>query len=167
MARDRVGNPSHSQARHGGVVCNRSNGFLDQVKLRCNFLLFNCSRPRAAKHDSTVNEPPTHPGIWLFSLSFRRCQVPRQLLIFFAGLSASLCCSVYGEPLRIVVAGDGRADYPWNPPRCCDNEGVNETATKAISNAVSNENAAILLWTGDIVNVNDTNEDTLKRGLEK
>jgi hypothetical protein len=89
------------------------------------------------------------------------------LLIFLAGLSFSLCLSVHGEPLRIVVAGDGRADYPWKPPRCCDNEGMNETVTKALSNAVLNENAAILLWTGDIVNVNDTNEDTLKKGLEK
>src|SRR5262249_48594836 len=89
------------------------------------------------------------------------------VLILFAVLSASLCPSAQGEPLRIVVAGDGRADYPWNPPRSCDNEGINETVTKAISNAVLKENAAILLWTGDIANVNDTKEDTLKKGLEK
>src|SRR5262249_60555570 len=99
-------------------------------------------------------------------LMSRGCQVPRVLLFFFAGLSAGLCFSVDVASLGIVVAGDGRADSPWNPPRCCDNEGVNETATKAISNAVSNENAAILLWTGDIVNVTDTKEDTLKRCLE-
>src|SRR6516162_2696407 len=167
MARNRLGSPSHFQARDSGVVCNPRNGVLDQVKLRRNFPLFNCSRRRAAKHGSTLNDSPIHPGTWLFSLSRRRCLIPRQLLIFFAGLSASLCFSVLGQPLRIVVAGDSRGDYPWNPPRCCDNEGVNEIVTKAISNAVLNENAAILLWTGDIVNVNDTNEDTLKRGLEK
>src|SRR5215470_18653478 len=85
-----------------------------------------------------------------------RVPVSTQLLILFAVLSASLCPSAQGGPLRIVVAGDGRADYPWNPPRSCDNEGINETVVRAISNAVLKENAAILLWTGDIVNVNDT-----------
>jgi hypothetical protein len=44
---------------------------------------------------------------------------------------------------------------------------MNESVTKAISKAVLDENAAILLWTGDMVNVNDTNADTLKNGLEK
>lgn len=44
---------------------------------------------------------------------------------------------------------------------------MNENVIKAISEAVSDENAAILLWTGDIVNVNDTNADTLKNGLKK
>ena len=147
MARNRLGSPSHSQTRDGGVVCNPTNGVLDQVKLRRNFPLFNCNRPRAAEHDSTLNHSLIHPGTCFFSLSRRRCRIPQQLLIFFAGLSASLCFSIHGQPLRIVVAGDGRADYPWNPLRCCDSEGVNEIVTKAISNAVLNENAAILLWT--------------------
>src|SRR5215470_20324583 len=96
-----------------------------------------------------------------------RVPVSTQLLILFGVLSANLCPSAQGEPLRIVVAGDGRADYPWNPSRSCDNEGINETVTKAISKAVADEHAAILLWTGDIVNVNDTKEGTLKKGLEK
>jgi hypothetical protein len=91
----------------------------------------------------------------------------KQSLIFFAVFSAGLCLTVDGEPLRIVVAGDGRADYPWNPPRPSDNEGMNEVVTKAVAKAASDENAAILLWTGDVVNVNDTNADTLKNGLEK
>jgi Calcineurin-like phosphoesterase len=137
------------------------------VKIRRNFLLFNCNRSLVVKHDSTVNEPPTHPGAWLLPLAHHHVPVSTRLLIFVAVLSASLCLRVDGEPLRIVVAGDGRAEYRWNPRRPCDTQGINETVTRAISNAVLNENAAILLWTGDIVNVNDTNADTLKKGLEK
>lgn len=114
-----------------------------------------------------MSECRIDPGAWLLSSPHHRVPVSTRLLIFFAVLSASLCLRVHGEPLRIVVASDGRADYPWNPPRSCDNEGINETVTKAISNAVLNENAAILLWTGDIVNVNDAKEGTLKKGLEK
>jgi hypothetical protein len=39
--------------------------------------------------------------------------------------------------------------------------------TRAIAKAVLDKNASILLWTGDMANVNDTNTDTLKDGLEK
>jgi hypothetical protein len=113
-----------------------------------------------------VDKPRVHLGAWLLFLSRGR-SVARQLLIFFAGLSASFCLTVHGEPLRIVVAGDGRAEYPWGLHRSADNQGINETVTKAISDAVLNERASILLWTGDIVNVNDANADTLKNGLEK
>jgi len=66
-----------------------------------------------------------------------------------------------------VVAGDGRADYPWNPPRPCDNEGMNESVTKAISKAVLDENAAILLWTGDMVNLNDTKRGYVEKRSRK
>ena len=113
-----------------------------------------------------VDKAPLHLDGWSLFLSRCRSSVAGKLLIFVAGLLFGLGF-VHGEPLRIVVAGDGRADYPWNPTRSCDNGGINETVTKAISKAVADEHAAILLWTGDIVNVNNTNADTLKSGLER
>jgi len=92
----------------------------------------------------------------------------RQLLILLAGLSAGFCFTAQGQLLKIVVAGDGRAEYPWNlPPRPCDKDGINETVITAIANAVSDEHASILLWTGDIVNVNDSKDSRLKDGLQK
>jgi len=127
----------------------------------------NWNRRLVAKHDSTLKKRSIHGGDWLLPLPHHCVPVWTHLLILFAVLAATLCPSAPGEPLRIVVAGDGRADYGWNPPRSCDNEGINETVVRAISNAVLKENAAILLWTGDIVNVNDAKEDTLKKGLEK
>ena len=59
------------------------------------------------------------------------------------------------ETLRLVVAGDGRSDYPWFNKRYDDVSGLNQTITKEIRDAVINEHANILLWTGDIVNVNE------------
>jgi hypothetical protein len=43
---------------------------------------------------------------------------------------------------------------------------MNKTVNEAICKAALDERANILLWTGDIVNVNDTNTDTLRKGLE-
>src|SRR5262249_3522797 len=113
-------------------------------------------------------ERALHPSWRLVTTSAAPLRVGLNTLVdLVAFLSASLWPSAHGEPLRIVVAGDGRADYQWNPPRSCDNEGINETVVRAISNAVLKENAAILLWTGDIGNVNDAKDDTLRKGLEK
>ena len=114
-----------------------------------------------------MHRPPIYLNAWLLPFSRRRGSLAKQSLIFVAGFSASLCLSVHGEPLRIVVAGDGRADYPWNPPRPCDNEGMNESVTKAISKAVLDENAAILLWTGDMVNLNDTKRGYVEKRSRK
>jgi hypothetical protein len=86
--------------------------------------------------------------------------------IFIVYLLAGLFSTANGEPFRIVVAGDGRAQYPWYEHRSCDDGGMNRTVNEAIRDAVLKENAKILLWTGDIVNVNDTNTDTLQKGLE-
>jgi hypothetical protein len=88
-------------------------------------------------------------------------------LILIAALWVGFGLPVHADPLRIVVAGDGRAEYPWGPHRACDKEGINEFVTKAIANAVLNEKAAILLWTGDMVNVNSADTDALKNGLER
>ena len=91
----------------------------------------------------------------------------KHLLILIVCLWASLFSSSHGEPFRIAVAGDGRADYPWNAHRACDDDGINEMVTRAIARDVLDKNASILLWTGDIANVNDANTDTLKDGLKK
>src|SRR5262245_64804386 len=53
----------------------------------------------------------------------------------------------YSEAVRIVIAGDGRADYPWNPPRIEDAEGINKVITGEIAGAVLKEHAQVLLWT--------------------
>jgi len=92
----------------------------------------------------------------------------RQLRIFLAALSAAFCLTGYAEPLRIVVAGDGRAEYPWRTaqPRLCDQDGINVTVAKAIGQAVANEHAAILLWTGDIALISDREDHTLENRLE-
>jgi hypothetical protein len=67
----------------------------------------------------------------------------------------------HAEPLRIIVAGDGRADYPdpndpkqLPSPRSEDKNGFNKIINSEIRDAVRNEKAEILVWTGDIVNVN-------------
>jgi hypothetical protein len=73
--------------------------------------------------------------------------------------------TTYPEALRIVVAGDGRADYPWNSPRVEDEEGINKTITSEIAEAVLKESAQILLWTGDFTNVPDNNPDTFRKQL--
>ena len=98
---------------------------------------------------------------WLSVFSRRK-----RLLIFLAALSASLCLAGHAEPLRIVVAGDGRAEYPWRTPRPCDQDGINVTVVNAIGRAVANEHASVLLWTGDIANINDREDDTLGKRLE-
>lgn len=90
----------------------------------------------------------------------------KHFLIFVVCLSAGLSSAAHGEPFRIVVAGDGRAQYPWKDHRSCDDGGMNRTVNEAIRDAVLRDEAKILLWTGDIVNVNDSNTDTLQKGLE-
>ena len=67
----------------------------------------------------------------------------------------------HGEPLVIAIAGDGRAEYLWNPHRPCDEKGINKWVTTAIAKAVAKDNASILLWTGDIVNVNGPEDGSL------
>ena len=73
---------------------------------------------------------------------------------------------IRGEPAKIVIAGDGRAEYPWNDTRCVDHDGINTVVTTAICKAVLAEHANTLLWTGDIANINDRGEDTLSHRLE-
>jgi hypothetical protein len=73
--------------------------------------------------------------------------------------------STYSEALRIVVAGDGRAEFPWNSPRLEDKEGINKQITGEIVEAVLKENAQVMLWTGDSTNVTDNNPETLRKQL--
>jgi len=67
-----------------------------------------------------------------------------------------LCLSAHAETLRILVAGDGRAQYPWIElrPEDKDGDGLNKKINPEICDAVIKEGATIMLWTGDIVNVN-------------
>jgi len=111
---------------------------------------------------------PIHRRVWSSIFLDLSKLTPRRVPILFAALSAGLCLVCDGEPLVIAVAGDGRAEYPWNlPNRPCDSGGMNEWVTTAIAKAVANDNASILLWTGDIVNVNNRDQNTLEEGLTK
>jgi len=75
------------------------------------------------------------------------------------------------EPLRIVVAGDGRAEYPrasplpYKSPRAEDEDGINKVITREIVQAVLNEKAKMLLWTGDLTNLTEGDSATFERQL--
>ena len=66
------------------------------------------------------------------------------------------------ETLRVVFAGDGRADYL---PRREDQNGLNSVINKEIANAVLKEKAQALFWTGDLVNLTDKNPATFEQEL--
>jgi len=102
-----------------------------------------------------------------------RALLTRKLAIF-AAILIGLCLSGHAERLRIVVAGDGRSEYPWGDERPEDADGLNQTINREICNAVKQEKANIFLWTGDIVNVTDRAGDKpedktyfLRNGLNK
>jgi hypothetical protein len=75
------------------------------------------------------------------------------------------------EPLRIVVTGDGRAQYPpaspypLKSPRTEDEDGINKVITQEIVRAVLHEKAKMLLWTGDLTNVSEGDPATFERQL--
>ena len=77
-----------------------------------------------------------------FFSSVRRAT--RRGLAILAVLLIGFCSTGYSETLRIVVAGDDRADN--------DHNGFNKVITQEISDAVLKEKAEMLLWTGDLVN---------------
>jgi hypothetical protein len=77
------------------------------------------------------------------------------------------------KPLRILIAGDGRADYPdpLDPkhlpsPRSEDKNGFNKIINTEIRDAVRKEKANIFLWTGDISNVLTDDAKTLERQIK-
>jgi hypothetical protein len=77
------------------------------------------------------------------------------------------------KPVRILIAGDGRADYPdprdpkhLPSPRSEDKNGFNDIVTTEIRDAVRKEKANIFLWTGDISNVLKDDAQTLERQLK-
>jgi hypothetical protein len=64
--------------------------------------------------------------------------------------------------MRIVVAGDGRADYVFRPE---DKDGLNTTINREMAQAVLDEKADMFLWTGDLVNVTNNDSATFKHDL--
>ncbi len=62
------------------------------------------------------------------------------------------------DRFRFVVAGDGRSDPSAKPLRTEDVDGINTLITGEIANAVVNEKARFLLWTGDLVLGNRNSE---------
>jgi calcineurin-like phosphoesterase family protein len=110
-----------------------------------------------------VRKPFNIPGLMSFRDDDGKSRVRTCGLNLFAVVLLGLCLTARGEPLRIVVAGDGRADYPDRDdpnhlpsPRSEDKQGLNQIVTAEIRDAVLREKAQILLWTGDIANVNYT-----------
>jgi len=83
-----------------------------------------------------------------------------------AGLLVGMCLTGRCESLRIVISGDGRSQYPWSEQRSEDEDGMNKTINREIQQAVLDEKAQVMLWTGDLVNVTDNEPGTLKRRLE-
>ena len=60
-----------------------------------------------------------------------------------------LTVSVQAEKWRFIVAGDGRSDPKAHRPE--DRNGINTLITGEICQAVQDENAKFLMWTGDLV----------------
>lgn len=56
-----------------------------------------------------------------------------------------------GQHFKLVVAGDGRADPLAKPARAEDVNGINVLIQKEICQAVLDEGAKAMLWTGDLV----------------
>lgn len=82
---------------------------------------------------------------------------PWQHSILVSIVLFALCIQGYAQQFRIVVAGDGRAQYPWRDKRPEEDVGgLNVAINREICRAVLNERPQIMLWTGDIVNVNET-----------
>lgn len=112
------------------------------------------------------------PGRGLFRQCTGRGRIGKCCLHLIAAVL--LTCPLLGqtEPLRILIAGDGRADYPdpLDPkhvpsPRSEDKNGFNEIVNTEIRDAVRREKAEIFLWTGDISNVLKDDAKTLERQL--
>jgi len=98
-----------------------------------------------------MDKPPIHQRV--------------RVSILLAAFCASLSFSVHCAALTIVVAGDGRAEYHWGLKRACDKDGINEGVTRAIAKAASDENASILLWTGDMTNIDVPDEGVFEKRL--
>jgi hypothetical protein len=71
-------------------------------------------------------------------------------LFWLFSLGSGLAHTTHSKALRIVVAGDGRAEYSGRPE---DADGINKVVTQEMVQAVLAEKAEILLWTGDLTNV--------------
>ena len=95
-------------------------------------------------------------------LKSSRADLHQLILAVLAGVALCLCGQAKCENLRIVVAGDGRADYL---PRAQDHDGINTVINREIAEAVLREKATLLLWTGDLVNVTDNSCTTLRYDL--
>jgi Calcineurin-like phosphoesterase len=98
------------------------------------------------------------------------------ILMLFPLLLIGLCLPVQAKPLCIVVAGDCRADFPWNKKRPGDKDGINEDIIREIAAAIAKDDAdpKIMLWTGDMVNINESagpnaadKTKSLENGLNK
>ncbi len=70
--------------------------------------------------------------------------LPLVLALCFASFASA-------DHFKFVVAGDGRSDPGAKPQRPEDVDGVNTLITSEIANAVVQEKARFLMWTGDLV----------------
>lgn len=98
-----------------------------------------------------------------FLPSARLGSIGKRHLNLIAAFLLTLPLLGQAEPLRILVAGDGRAEYPWQ--RCQRDEdvnGINVKITTEIAQAVLDEKAQIMLWTGDMANINERDPDKRK-----
>ena len=106
---------------------------------------------------------------WFLSCDWTGSVAERGLNLVAAFLIGS-CLAAHAEPLRIIIAGDGRAEYPegndvTRSPRCEDEDGINKVINREICRAVLKEKAEILLWTGDISNLLNGDENIFEQQL--
>jgi hypothetical protein len=83
------------------------------------------------------------------------------VLTFAAVLAAAF--TAHAQTLRFVVAGDGRSDPKAHRPE--DVNGVNTLITGEMAQAVIDEKAKFLLWTGDLVYGYQKNADDFEKQL--
>lgn len=72
----------------------------------------------------------------------------RAFTVLLAIAAAALASA---DHFQFIVAGDGRSDPGAHPPRPEDKNGINTKITAEMAQAVLDEHAKFLLWTGDLV----------------
>jgi len=115
--------------------------------------------PRAIPADSAAMPKPSLAAGLDLSRRPSACilSVATPTLGVFAICLIVLCQLAHANPFKIVVAGDGRADYPESPdsgqlsPRPEDKNGINYCAVKDVSEAGTKEKPDVFVGTGDIV----------------
>jgi hypothetical protein len=77
----------------------------------------------------------------------------------------AIVATCHADKFCFIVAGDGRSDPAAKPLRIVDLDGVNTMITAEIAQAVLDEKAKFLMWTGDLVLGHAKDRDNFKTQL--